>query len=116
MLEFSPLGKNPHRNEDAVRQVLRDALYTSLDFRVTASLPGSGYKLQEGSFLLGVTHATYMPGMKRLTWGMWTIVLTSITGYAQAYPGYDFLFEIRLVEVEEITDYVIGAGFAITRG
>ena len=53
--------------------------------------------------------------MSDLTWGMWTIVLTGMNGYVQAYPRYDFLFEVRLVQGWVLEGYVIGAGFAMTR-
>lgn len=76
-------------------------------------MPGHGYKLQEQNFIVGVTHAA---GMHELTWGMWTTILTSMMGYVQAYPGYDFLFEIRLMEGGELAGFVVGAGFAMTRG
>lgn len=46
---------------------------------------------------------------------MWTIVLTGMSGYVQAYPGYDFMFEIEMVGEEELRGVVIGAGFAMTR-
>lgn len=62
---------------------------------------------------MSVSHSV---GASDLTWGMWTIVLTGMNGYVQAYPGYDFQFEIRLMQGEEIEGYVIGAGFAMTRG
>lgn len=113
ILEFSPLGRNPTRNETLVSETLLDALHTSLDYKVSAKLTGHGYKLQNGDFLVGVSHYA---GVHLLTWGMWTVVLTGMMGYVQAYAGYDFAFEIRLVEGEEIEGFVIGAGFAITRG
>lgn len=94
-------------------RVLLDALLTSLDYRVSAKMPGHGYQAQEQNFIVGVTHAV---GKQELTWGMWTMILNGMTGYVQAYPGYDFLFEIRLTEAEELASHVIGAGFAITRG
>ncbi|KAL8731531.1 MAG: hypothetical protein Q9166_003377 [cf. Caloplaca sp. 2 TL-2023] len=55
-------------------------------------MPGHGYKLQEGGFLLSVSHSV---GQSALTWGMWTIVLTGMDGFVQAYPGYGFYFGIR---------------------
>ena len=76
-------------------------------------MPGHGYQVQDQTFIVGVTHAA---GMQELTWGMWTNVLIAMTGYVKAYPCYDFLFEIRLLEGEELEGFVIGAGFAITRG
>lgn len=109
---FSPLGRIPARNETLVKEVILDALHTSLDYRVTAKIPGHGYKLQERDFLIGVSHTT---GVSDLTWGMWTIVLTGMSGYVQAYPRYDFLFEVRLLQGWELEGYVIGAGFAMTR-
>lgn len=94
-----------------------DALYTSLDFRVTATMPDDGYQMTKGNFLLGVTHSVLTEGERELTWGMWTVVLTGMSGYVQAYPGYDFSFEIRLMAgEEEIEGHVIGTGFAMTRG
>ena len=80
---------------------------------MNAKIPGHGYKLQTRSFLVGVSHSA---GAHDLTWGMWTIVLTAMKEYTQAYPGYDFLFEVRLLEGQEIAGFVIGAGFALTRG
>lgn len=76
-------------------------------------MPGHGYQVQDKNFIVGVTHAV---GRQELTWGIWTKILIGMTGYVQAYPGYDFLFEIRLLEDEEIAGIVIGAGFALTRG
>ena len=112
MLEFSPLGLIPDRNESLVSRVLFDAIHTSLDYRVNAKMPGHGYKLQDQNFVVSVTHTV---GKQELTWGMWTIILTGMIGYVQAYPGYDFLFEIRLMEAETLAGSVIGAGFAVTR-
>ncbi|KAI4130948.1 MAG: hypothetical protein LQ338_001459 [Usnochroma carphineum] len=62
-------------------------------------MPGHGYHLQVRNFLMSVSHSV---GASDLTWGMWTIVLTGMNGYVQAYPGYDFQFEIRLMQGEEI--------------
>ncbi len=76
-------------------------------------MPGHGYQLQSREFLLSVSHST---GRYDLTWGMWTIVLTAMTGYVHAYAGYDFMFEIELIKPGQIMGYIIGAGFAMTRG
>lgn len=62
---------------------------------------------------MGISHSA---GVHDLTWGMWTIVLTALTGYVHAYAGYDFLFEVELIKEGEIRGYGIGAGFAMTRG
>ncbi|KAL8946730.1 MAG: hypothetical protein Q9222_006914 [Ikaeria aurantiellina] len=113
MLEFSPLGLIPHRDESLVKSVILQALFDSLEQRVTAKMPGRGYMKQKGNFVVSVVHSA---GAALLTWGMWTSSLQCLEGYVRAYPGYDFQFEVRLVEGEEIEGHVIGAGFAITRG
>ena len=112
-MHFAPLGHIPNRNETLVANVLRDALHASLNYRVSAKMPGHGYQLQEQDFLLSVSHSV---GVRDLTWGMWTMILTAMKGYVEAYRGYDFLFEVELVEEEQLRGYIIGAGFAMTRG
>lgn len=112
-IHFAPLGLIPGRNETLVTNVLREAFYTSLDYRVTAKMPGHGYQLQEREFLLSVSHSA---GMHDLTWGMWTIILTAMTGYVHAYAGYDFMYEIECIPEGQIRGHMIGAGFAMTRG
>ncbi|KAL8842378.1 MAG: hypothetical protein Q9176_002767 [Flavoplaca citrina] len=111
-IEFHPLGLVPHRNEAVVRKVLQDSIYASLEYRVSAKMPGWGYSKQEGGFLLSVGHST---GASEFTWGMWTIVLTGLNEYVSAYPGYDFQFQIRRWAEEELMGKVIGAGFAKMR-
>ncbi|KAL8956991.1 MAG: hypothetical protein Q9193_005624, partial [Seirophora villosa] len=111
-IEFYPLGFIPNRNETLVKDVLRQALYESLNYRTTAKMPGQGYKMQEQEFLLSVSHSA---GVGDLTWGMWTVVLGEMQGYVDAYPGYDYQFEIRKYRDWEIRGYVIGAGFVETR-
>ncbi|KAI4095731.1 MAG: hypothetical protein LQ344_001448 [Seirophora lacunosa] len=111
-IEFYPLGFIPNRNETLVKDVLRQALYDSLNYRTTAKMPGRGYKMQEREFLLSVSHSA---GVGDLTWGMWTVVLGEMQGYVDAYPGYDYQFEIRKYRDWEIAGYVIGAGFVETR-
>lgn len=111
-VEFSSLGLIPHRDETAVKKVISDAIHDSIRYRLSAKMPGHGYKEQEGDFLLSVSHSA---GQSELTWGMWTIVLTGINGYVQAYPGYDFQFTIRKYGPADIAGYVIGAGFTMTR-
>ncbi|KAL8927863.1 MAG: hypothetical protein Q9172_001163 [Xanthocarpia lactea] len=111
-IEFSPLGQVPRRNEALVKKVIMEGIHDSLEYRVTAKMPGHGYKVQESGFLLSVSHSV---GASDLTWGMWTIVLVGINEYVQAYPGYDFQFAIRKFPDEDIEGYVIGAGFAMTR-
>ncbi|KAL8783076.1 MAG: hypothetical protein Q9213_004888 [Squamulea squamosa] len=109
---FSPLGKITGRDETIVHQVFRVALYESLDFRTTAKLPGTGYHKQIQNFLLSVTHSV---GLRDLTWGMWTIYVRALDEYARAYPGYDFLFELKQYRGWEIQGYQIAAGFVETR-
>ncbi|KAL8963804.1 MAG: hypothetical protein Q9197_007071, partial [Variospora fuerteventurae] len=109
---FFPLGFIPNRNETLTKLVLREALYESLHYRTTAKIAGHGYKLQIKNALLSVAHST---GVGDLTWGMWTVVLREMQGYVEAYPGYDFEFEVRKYRGEEIEGYVIGAGFMETR-
>ncbi|KAL9007602.1 MAG: hypothetical protein Q9173_007167, partial [Seirophora scorigena] len=111
-IQFYPLGFIPNRNETLVKDVVRQALYESLNYRTTAKMPGRGYKLQEREFLLSVAHSA---GVGDLTWGMWTVVLEGMQGYVVAYPGYDYQFEIRKYRGWEIAGYVIGAGFVETR-
>lgn len=63
--------------------------------------------------LIGVNHAV---GSSEITWGMWTVVLTGLSGYVQAYPGYDFLFEVKLMERGALEGWDIASGFVMTRG
>ncbi|KAL8920224.1 MAG: hypothetical protein Q9208_006389 [Pyrenodesmia sp. 3 TL-2023] len=109
---FTVLGQIPNRNEAIVKKTIQESIYESLNYRVVAKMPGQGYKLQEGNFLISVNHAA---GASELTWGMWTILLSGINGYVMAYPGYDFQFEIRKYSQEDIVGYIIGAGFGVTR-
>ena len=96
-----------------MRAVIFEAIRDSLAFRSIAKLPGDGYKLQVRSFLLGVSHSV---GVRDLTWGMWMMALEAMNGYTQAYPKYDFEFEIRKFRSEgDIEGYVIGLGFAYER-
>ncbi|KAL9034342.1 MAG: hypothetical protein Q9180_005459 [Flavoplaca navasiana] len=95
-IEFHPLGLIPHRNEALVKKVLMDSIHDSLGYRVSAKMPGQGYWMQEGGFLLSVGHST---GASEFTWGMWTIVLTGLNEWAE----------------EELAGKVIGAGFAKMR-
>lgn len=91
---------------------MREALYNTLNYRTAAQIPASGYKLQIQDFLLSVSHSV---GVRELTWGMWTIYLRGLDDYVQAYPGYDFQFELRKYRGWEIEGYVLGAGFVETR-
>ena len=76
----------------------------------------TGYQIQIGSFLLGVTPSAEISGQERLTWGRWTDTLTGIFGYVEAYPGYDFAFDIWVsAEVGQSAGHVVGAGFGIKR-
>ncbi|KAL8905144.1 MAG: hypothetical protein Q9207_002803 [Kuettlingeria erythrocarpa] len=110
---FTALGQIPTRNEAIAKKVVLDAIHDSLDYRIVAKMPGQGYKVQQGNFLMSVSHSA---GASELTWGMWTILLSAINGYVMAYPGYDFQFEVRKYKEDDIEGYVIGAGFGITRG
>ena len=112
MTKFVPTGLIPDRNETLVQKVLRDALYDSLSKRVSAKIPGGGYQLQEDFFCVVINHAV---GSSELTWGMWTLILTGMTAYVNAYPGYDFLFEIILFEPWQIRQRKIAAGFTLMR-
>lgn len=96
---------------------MSEAIQASVNpYRPQTALSEDGYQLQHGGFLLGVTPSAQIPGEERLTWGMWTKALTGIHGYVEAYPGYDFSFEIWLIPaVGQSQGYVIGAGFALTR-
>lgn len=75
-------------------------------------MPGHGFQTQDGEFLIGVNHAV---GMQDFTWGMWTIVLTGMAGYVNAYPGWDFMFEVEVMEPWDIKGLNVAAGFAMTR-
>lgn len=116
-LEINTLGLIRDRDESLVEKVLNDAFRASINpFRPSTGLPQAGYQLQEGRFLLGVAPSRTLPGEKRVTWGMWTEVLTGIHGYAEAYPGYDFSFDIWWTpQVGSSQGYVIGTGLAKTR-
>lgn len=47
---------------------------------------------------------------------MWSDVLSSIHEYVEAYPGYDFAFEVWFTPpVGASSGYVIGGGLGITR-
>ncbi|KAL8639105.1 MAG: hypothetical protein Q9228_003820 [Teloschistes exilis] len=111
-VELFPLGLIPHRDEAVVRKVISDAIHDSINYRINAKISVQGYKKQEDGFLLSVSHSV---GRLEFTWGMWTIVLTGLNGYVQAYPGYDFQFTIRKYLPADIAGYVIGSGFAKTR-
>ena len=89
-----------------------EAIRDSLPYRPGAKLPaGGGYKVRVREFLIGVGHSV---GVRELTWGLWMMVLEAMNGYVQAYPKYDFEFEIRKYRDEEdIEGYMIGAGFAM---
>ena len=97
--------------------MLNEAFQASLDpYRPQVALSEDGYQKQDGNFLLGVTPSAEIPGEERLTWGRWTDALAGMHGYVEAYPGYDFTFDIWLTpEIGQSQGYVIGAGFAITR-
>ena len=112
MTQFVPTGLIADRNETLVQKVLRDALYHSLSKRVASKIPGSGYQLQEDSFCIAVNHAV---GSSELTWGMWTLILTGMTAYVNAYPKYDFLFEVIVFEPWQLRNRKIGAGFILMR-
>lgn len=100
-----------------VKQVLSEATHASLDpYRPQVAISEDGYQLQGKGFLLGVTPSAEIPGEEHLTWGGWTDALTGIHGYVEAYPGYDFTFDIWVTPaIGQSKGYVIGAGFAITR-
>ena len=116
-LELSPLGLIRGRDESTVAKVLAESFRASLDpYRPEVAITEDGCQRQEGSFLLGVTPSARLPGEEPLTWGKWTDALAGIQGYVEAYPGYDFSFEIWLTPaVGHSQGYVIGAGFAMTR-
>ena len=97
--------------------MLNEAFRASLvPYRPEVAISEDGYKLQEGAFLIGVTPSAVIPGEERLTWGLWSDVLLGMKGYTEAYPGFDFIFDIWLTpQVGHSKGYVIGAGFAITR-
>ena len=48
---------------------------------------------------------------------MWSDVLSSIHEYVDAYPGYDFAFEVWFTPPDGAASsgYVIGGGLGITR-
>ncbi|KAM0799829.1 hypothetical protein BDR22DRAFT_890107 [Usnea florida] len=118
IIEFSPLGLIPNRNETLVQQTIRQATIASLSpYRPQTPLSENGYHLQEGGFLLGVQPSVHRPGEEPLTWGRWTDALWGVFAYVQAYPRFDFSFMLWVLEDLRAGDgYVIGAGFAITRG
>lgn len=77
-----------------------------------------GYQLQDGSFLISVIPSVRRTrGEQALTWGMWSEVLMAMFSYVEAYPGYDFAYNIWWApEGEgESAQYVVGSGFAKTR-
>ena len=116
VLELNALGLIRGRDETVVKNVLDEAFRASLDHPPHVGMPGTGYQLQEGNFLLGVAPSRTLPGEQRLKWQMWTETLTALFGYTRAYPGYDFTFEIWLSpEVGPSNGYVIGTGFGIWR-
>ena len=45
-----------------------------------------------------------------------TRVLMVLGEYVEAYPGYDFSIDIRSLEGETLSGYVIASGFCMTRG
>ena len=119
-IELSSLGLVRDRNERNVEHVLNDAFRASLiPFRPHEPIDDAGYKLYEGGFVLGVapsSPSSRRTGEKALTWGMWTECLAGIHGYVEAYPRYDFSFDIWLTpSIGGSQGYVIGSGFALTR-
>ncbi|CAF9932854.1 MAG: hypothetical protein HETSPECPRED_008462 [Heterodermia speciosa] len=112
LLQFSPIGKPPFRREAFAIQAVVDAIHTSLGYKTTAKLPSEGYKINIGDVILGVSHYV---GKRDLTWGMFTLVMTSVKSYMQAYPGYDFAFEVRLFQEWGLESFVIASGFMMTR-
>ena len=117
-LELSALGHVRGRDEDVVQHVISEASRASLDpYRPQVVISEEGYYLQIGNFLLGVTPSAEVLKEERLTWGRWTDALTGIQGYVEAYPGYDLSFDIWVTpEVGQSEGYVVGTGFAFTRG
>ena len=120
-MELSSLGLVRGRDERVVERLLNDAFRASLmPFRPNLPIYAEGYKITEGNFNLVVSPsspATRQPGERELTWGMWTECLAGIHGYVEAYPGYDFSFDIWLTpSVGRSVGYVIGSGVAFTRG
>ena len=71
-------------------------------------MPASGYKIQEDYFTIVVNHAV---GRFELTWGMWTVVLTGMRAYVNAYSKYDFLFEVVVFGEGQLGNRKIAARF-----
>ena len=85
-------------------------------FRPQTPMAMQGYQLQRDSFLLSVLPSKRLPGQKPLSWGYWSEVLLAMSEYVEAYPGYDFSFNIWWKpEDGESQGYVIGSGFAKSR-
>ena len=119
-LELSSLGMVRDRDERVVEQMLNDAFRASLvPFRPHEPMTDEGYKIWQGGFVLGVaptSASARRPTERPLTWGMWTECLAGIHGYVEAYPKYDFSFDIWLTpNIGRSVGYVIGSGFALTR-
>ena len=119
-LELTSLGFVPGRDEGVVQTVLNNAFRASLiPFRPHQPMDDAGYKMFQGGFILSVSPsspASRLPTEIPLTWGMCTESLVGLNGYVEAYPGYDFTFDIRFTpSVGPSLGYVIGSGFAFTR-
>ena len=114
---MTALGQIPGRNESAVEEVINRAFTASIARpQPRIAIPQRGLHVQGKGFLLGVTPSRRLPGEELLTWGMWSDVLSSIHEYVEAYPGYDFAFEVWFVPpVGASSGYVIGGGLGITR-
>lgn len=79
-------------------------------------MSGRGYQAQIGTFLLSIVPYARTLGRERMTWGRWTDALVGIQAYVEAYPGYDFSFEILVQPaVGASTGYLVGHGIGMTR-
>ena len=66
--------------------------------------------------MLSVLPSRRLPGQKPLSWGYWSEVVLALFEYVEAYPGYDFSYNIWWKSEDEPSQgYVIGTGFAKTR-
>ena len=115
---MTALGQIPGRNESAVEEDINRAFTASIARpQPRIAIPQRGLHVQGQGFLLGVTPSRRLPGEELLTWGMWSDVLSSIHEYVDAYPGYDFAFEVWFTPPDGAASsgYVIGGGLGITR-
>ena len=100
-----------------VKEILNEAFRASVrPFRPQTPITMQGLLYHTEGFVLSVLPSRRLPGQKPLSWGYWSEVLLAMFEYVEAYPGYDFSYNIWWKPEDEASQgYVIGTGFAKTR-